>query len=212
MGMFLDVASFSARVWSQEQERGMTVKDEKYALCCLATVPQLDSDREFLYFLPLLFRTVMQSLGSNSPMKTYLPRVHEIDRKWYLVDAEERVLGRLASRIASVLMGKEKPCYTAFLDTGDFLIVINADKVKLTGNKWDKKIYYSHSGYPGGLKQISARELLDKHPEQLMKKAVKGMLPRNKLGRRMFKKLKVYAGGDHPHQAQKPEPLVLGEE
>ena len=125
------------------------------------------------------------------------------------MDAEERVLGRLASRIASVLMGKEKPCYTAFLDTGDFLIVINADKVKLTGNKWDKKIYYSHSGYPGGLKQISARELLDKHPEQLMKKAVKGMLPRNKLGRRMFKKLKVYAGGDHPHQAQKPEPLVV---
>lgn len=149
--------------------------------------------------------------GLHPRMKTYLPSVHDIERKWFLVDAEERVLGRLASRIASVLMGKEKPCYTAFLDTGDFLIVINADKVKLTGNKWENKTYYSHSGYPGGLKTIQARELLGKHPEQLMKLAVKGMLPKNKLGRKMFKKLKVYAGSDHPHQAQKPEPLVLGE-
>ena len=158
----------------------------------------------------LLFSTVME--GLYPPMKTYLPPVHEIERKWHLVDAEDRVLGRLASRIATVLMGKDKPCYTDFLDTGDFLIVINADKVKLTGNKWENKTYYSHSGYPGGLKQIKARELLDKHPEQLMKLAVKGMLPKNKLGRRMLKKLKVYAGSDHPHQAQKPEPLVLGED
>jgi len=150
--------------------------------------------------------------GLYCPMKTYLPPVHEIERKWYLVDAEDRILGRLASRIATILMGKDKPWYTDFLDTGDFLIVINADKVKLTGNKWEGKTYYSHSGYPGGLKQIRARELLDKHPEQLVKLAVKGMLPKNKLGRRMLKKLKVYAGNDHPHQAQKPEPLVLGED
>ena len=142
-------------------------------------------------------------------MKTYLPPVNEIDRKWYVVDAEDRILGRLASRIASILMGKEKPWYTDFLDTGDFLIVVNADKVRLTGKKWESKTYYSHSGYPGGLKQIRAKDLLNKHPERLMRLAVKGMLPKNKLGRRMLKKLKVYAGSDHPHQAQKPEPLVF---
>lgn len=142
-------------------------------------------------------------------MKTYLPKVDEIERKWYVVDAEGQVLGRLASRIASILMGKEKPWYTDFLETGDFIIVVNADKVKLTGKKWEKKNYYSHSGYPGGLKQITAKELRDKHPERLLKLAVKGMLPKNKLGRRMLKKLKVYAGSEHPHRAQKPELLTF---
>ncbi|MCZ6486350.1 MAG: 50S ribosomal protein L13 [Acidobacteria bacterium] len=142
-------------------------------------------------------------------MKTYIKPVSEIERKWYLVDAEDRVLGRLASRIASILMGKEKPWYCDFLDTGDFLIVVNADKVMLTGKKWEQKTYYAHSGYPGGLKEIRAKELLSKHPERLMTFAVKGMLPKNKLGRKMLKKLKVYAGSDHPHQAQKPEALVF---
>ncbi len=141
-------------------------------------------------------------------MKTYFPRASEIERKWYVVDAENQVVGRLASRIASVLMGKDKPCYTDFLDTGDVVIVVNADKVRLTGKKWSAKIYYSHSGYPGGLKQSRAEELLSRHPERLLQLAVKGMLPKTKLGRSMFKKLKVYAGNQHPHQAQKPEVLT----
>ena len=142
-------------------------------------------------------------------MKTYLPPVKEIERRWYLVDAEGRVLGRLASRLAMILMGKDKAWYTDFLDTGDFLVVVNADKVRLTGKKWEDKSYYNHSGYPGGLKEIKAKDLLAKHPEDLLRLAVKGMLPKNKLGKKMIKKLKVYAGSDHPHQAQKPESLVL---
>ncbi|MEE8349137.1 MAG: 50S ribosomal protein L13 [Acidobacteriota bacterium] len=142
-------------------------------------------------------------------MKTYLPSVKEMERKWYLVDAEDRVLGRLASRLAIILMGKDKAWYTDFLDTGDFLVVVNADKVRLTGKKWDNKIYYRHSGYPGGLKETKAKDLLVKHPEDLLLFAVKGMLPKNKLGKKMIKKLKVYAGSDHPHQAQAPEALVL---
>ncbi|MCH8820831.1 MAG: 50S ribosomal protein L13 [Acidobacteria bacterium] len=142
-------------------------------------------------------------------MKTYLPPVKEIDRRWYLVDAEDRVLGRLATRLATILMGKDKAWYTDFLDTGDFLVVVNADKVRLTGKKWENKTYYRHSGYPGGLKQIKAKDLLVKHPEDLLRLAVKGMLPKNKLGKKMIKKLKVYAGSDHPHQAQKPESLLL---
>ncbi|MFQ5738491.1 MAG: 50S ribosomal protein L13 [Acidobacteriota bacterium] len=142
-------------------------------------------------------------------MKTFLPKVSEMERKWFVVDASGHVLGRLASRIASVLMGKEKPCYTSFIDSGDFVIVVNADKVKLTGKKLDQKIYYSHSGYPGGLKQITARDLLDKHPERLIRSAVKGMLPKTRLGQQMGKKLKIYAGPEHRHQAQRPEPLVV---
>ena len=142
-------------------------------------------------------------------MKTYFPRASEIERKWYVVDAENQVVGRLATRIASKLMGKDKPCYTDFLDTGDFVIVVNADKVRLTGKKWSAKIYYSHSGYPGGLKESRAEELLSRHPERLLQLAVKGMLPKTKLGRSMFKKLKVYAGNQHPHEAQKPEVLTL---
>ena len=142
-------------------------------------------------------------------MKTFLPKVNEIDRKWYLVDADDQVLGRLATRIATVLMGKDKPTYSDFLDSGAFVVVVNAEKVKLTGNKIDDKKYYRHSGYPGGIKEINARQLLDKHPERVLQFAVKGMLPKNKLGSRMIKRLKVYAGQDHPHQAQQPELLTI---
>ena len=141
--------------------------------------------------------------------KTYVPKQNEVEGKWYVVDAENQVMGRLASRIATVLMGKEKPCYTNFLDTGDFVIVVNAHKIVLTGKKWDTKVYYSHSGYPGGLKKITARELLKKRPERLMRLAVKGMLPKNKLGRKMLRKLKVYASQTHPHEAQNPGSLLL---
>ena len=126
-----------------------------------------------------------------------------------MVDADDQVLGRMATRIASFLMGKEKPIYTDFLDTGDFVVVVNIDKVKLSGKKWDDKFYYSHSGYPGGLKQISAAKLMDKHPDRVIKHAVKGMLPKNKLGKQMLKRLKVYTGPEHPHSAQKPQTLTF---
>ncbi len=142
-------------------------------------------------------------------MRTFLPKTDEIERKWYVVDASGKVLGRLASEVASILMGKRKPIYTDFMDTGDFVIVINADKVRLTGGKWDGKVYYAHSGRPGALKQITAREMRKKFPERLVYKAIKGMLPKTRLGNRMIKKLKVYAGGQHRHQAQQPEPLNL---
>jgi large subunit ribosomal protein L13 len=142
-------------------------------------------------------------------MKTFVPKLKEITRDWHVVDAEGQVLGRLASRIASILMGKEKPTYTRFLDCGDFVIVVNAEKVRLTGKKLSNKLYYRHSGYPGGLKQMNAAEVLRKHPERLIRSAVKGMLPKNKLGRKMLLKLKIYAGGDHPHQAQQPTTLSL---
>ena len=142
-------------------------------------------------------------------MKTFVAKEHEIIKKWYLVDAENRVLGRLASQIAVRLRGKHKPIFTPHADTGDFVVVTNAQKVTLTGSKWDKKIYYRHSGYTGGLKQISAGKLLEKKPEEVIRLAVKRMLPKNSLGRRQFKKLKVYAGPDHPHHAQKPEKLEI---
>ena len=142
-------------------------------------------------------------------MKTFVPKLKDITQDWHLVDAEGLVLGRLASRIASILMGKEKPTYTDFLDCGDFVIVVNAEKIRLTGKKLSDKMYYRHSGYPGGLKQMTAAEVLEKHPDRLIRSAVKGMLPRNKLGRKMLSKLKVYAGGDHPHQAQQPRTLSL---
>lgn len=142
-------------------------------------------------------------------MKTVLPKVNEIDRQWYVVDAEDQVLGRLASRVATILMGKDKPIYTNFLDTGDFVIVVNADKVRLTGAKLDDKMYYRHSGYPGGLKEINARGLLEKRPEQVLEFAVKGMLPKTKLGKGMLKRLKVYTGEEHPHQAQQPRTLAF---
>jgi len=142
-------------------------------------------------------------------MKTYIPKLSEIERKWYVVNAEGKILGRLSSRIAQILSGKDKPIYTPHLDVGDFVVVINAEKVKVTGNKEEKKIYYRHTGYPGGLKERTYKEQLDKKPQDIIRKAVRGMLPKSKLGRHMFEKLKVYAGPQHPHQAQKPEQLDL---
>ena len=142
-------------------------------------------------------------------MKTFLPQINELERTWYVVDANDQVLGRMATRIASFLMGKEKPIYTDFLDTGDFIVVVNIDKVKLSGKKWEDKFYYSHRGYPGGLKQISAAKLMEKHPDRVIKHAVKGMLPKNKLGKQMLKRLKVYTGPEHPHSAQKPQDLTF---
>ena len=141
--------------------------------------------------------------------KSYMAKPGEVERKWYLVDASGKTLGRLASRIATILMGKHKPIYTPHVDTGDYVVVVNAEKIVLTGKKLDQKKYYRHSGYPGGLKVVTARQLLEKHPERLIYLAVKRMLPKNALGRRMLRKLKVYAGPEHPHQAQKPEPIDL---
>ncbi len=142
-------------------------------------------------------------------MKTYTARASGIKREWYLVDAEGKTLGRLASEIAKILRGKHKPIYTPHLDCGDYVIVINADKIRVTGKKLDQKIYYRHSGYPGGLKSISLRAQLKKHPTRVLRAAVWGMLPHNRLGRAMIKKLKVYAGDSHPHQAQQPKPLEV---
>jgi large subunit ribosomal protein L13 len=139
--------------------------------------------------------------------KTKSAKNTEVDRQWFVVDAEGEVLGRLASKVASVLRGKHKPSYTPHVDTGDYVIILNADKIRLTGAKLDDKEYLSYSGYPGGQKSIKAKELLVKHPTQVIEKAIKGMLPKNKLGRAMIKKLFVYAGAEHPHQAQKPEEL-----
>ncbi|RMF20857.1 MAG: 50S ribosomal protein L13 [Bacteroidetes bacterium] len=137
--------------------------------------------------------------------KTESAKKETIERKWYVVDAEGEVVGRLCSRIAHVLRGKHKPSYTPHVDCGDYVIVINADKVRFTGQKMDKKEYIRHSGYPGGQRRKTPRQMLEKKPEFIVEKAVKGMLPKNRLGRRMFKKLFVYAGAEHPHKAQKPE-------
>jgi large subunit ribosomal protein L13 len=140
-------------------------------------------------------------------MKTYSAKPAEVERNWFVVDANGRVLGRLASFVASRLKGKHKPIYTPHVDTGDHIIVVNADKVTLTGRKWDDKLYHRHSGYMGGLKSMTAKQLLEKRPEDLVMHAVRGMLPKNTLGRNMLKKLKVYAGPEHPHAAQQPETL-----
>ncbi len=142
-------------------------------------------------------------------MKTISAKPHEIEREWFVVDAQGHTLGRLASRIATILRGKHKPIYTPHVDCGDYVIVVNAEKINVTGQKLDKKMYYRHSGYPGGLKQISLRRQLQTHPDRVIEAAVRGMLPKNRLGRKMFKKLKVYAGPDHPHQAQQPKPLKV---
>ena len=142
-------------------------------------------------------------------MTTFVAKEHEIEKKWYLIDAKERVLGRLASEIASILRGKNKPIFTPHMDAGDYVVVINADKVILTGGKMEKKMYYHHSGYVGGLKKTTAKEMLVKKPENLIKFAVKGMLPKNSLGRRQLTKLKIYAGQDYPHQAQQPKKLEI---
>lgn len=138
-------------------------------------------------------------------MKTFMAKEKDIEKRWYLVDATNKVLGRLASQIAIKLRGKDRPIFTPHADTGDFVIVVNAEKIRLTGKKWDNKCYYHHSGYMGGLKKVTARRLLEKKPEEILRHAVKGMLPKNRLGRRLLNKLKIYTGPNHPHEAQKPE-------
>lgn len=144
-------------------------------------------------------------------MKTYTPRPKDIERGWYVIDAREAVLGRLASEVAQILRGKHKPMYAPHLDVGDHVVVINAAEVRLTGQKAEKKVYYRHSQHPGGLRVIPFARMIETKPEQVIERAVRGMLPKTRLGRQMLKKLHVYAGGDHPHAPQKPEPLELGQ-
>ena len=142
-------------------------------------------------------------------MTSFVPRKGDIQREWWLVDAKDKTLGRLSTEIANRLRGKHKPYFTPFLDTGDHVVVINADKVTLSGNKMATKLYRKHSGYPGGLREVNAETMLAKHPERLIEKSVKGMLPKGPLGRQMYRKLKVYAGEKHPHAAQQPKPLDI---
>ncbi|MBN1579296.1 MAG: 50S ribosomal protein L13 [Anaerolineae bacterium] len=142
-------------------------------------------------------------------MKTHIVKESDIQREWFIVDAEGKTLGRLASKVAQILRGKHKPIFSPHSDSGDFVIVVNADKITVTGNKVDQKMYYRHSGYIGGLKERTFREQLRRHPDEIIKQAVKGMLPHNRLGRKIIKKLKVYAGPEHPHQAQQPQDLKL---
>jgi len=142
-------------------------------------------------------------------MKTYVPKQGEIERDWWVVDADGLTLGRLSTAVADRLMGKHKPTWTPFLDTGDHVVVVNAGKVRMTGGKLQQKFYRRHSGYPGGLTETPASEMMEKHPERIIESAVKGMLPKGPLGRSMARKLKVYAGGEHPHKAQKPKPLAI---
>lgn len=142
-------------------------------------------------------------------MKTYYAKPGEVEREWLVIDATDMVLGRLASSVAQILKGKHKPQYTPHVDTGDFVIIVNAKKVRVTGNKASQKAYFRHSGYPGGLKEVSFERMMERHPDRVIEKAVKGMLPKNTLGRKMGMKLKVYAGPEHPHQAQKPRQITL---
>jgi large subunit ribosomal protein L13 len=143
------------------------------------------------------------------PMKTYTPKPEDIDRQWWVVSAEGEVLGRLAARVAHVLRGKHKPMFSPHADCGDHVIVVNAEKIRLTGRKLTDKMYYSHSGYPGHLREANAKMMLAKHPEKVLQKAIRGMLPHNRLGRQMARKLKIYVGGEHPHEAQQPRQLPL---
>ena len=138
-------------------------------------------------------------------MSSFIAKPHEVERKWYVIDADGRTLGRLATEAASILRGKRKPIYTPHIDTGDYVIVINAEKVEVTGKKRKEKIYKRHSGYPGGLKEITFENMQEKHPDEIIRHAIKGMMPKGRLGRQMFKKLKVFAGPEHSHTAQKPE-------
>jgi len=140
--------------------------------------------------------------------KTYVPKASELDNQWVLVDANDQLLGRIAAHIASVLLGKNKPQFTPGVDTGDFVVVINAEKVRVTGTKLDDKVYYHHSGHPSGIKDITLRQQLAKHPDRVLRSAVWGMLPHNKFGRKLIKKLKIYAGPEHPHAAQEPKQIV----
>lgn len=140
--------------------------------------------------------------------KTYIPTPSQISQEWYLVDANDQYLGRLATQIAHILLGKHKPNFTPGVDTGDYVVVINAERIRVTGNKLEDKVYYHHSGYPSGIKAITLRQQLAKHPERVLRSAVWGMLPHNKFGRQLIKKLKIYAGPEHPHEAQSPKPLA----
>ncbi|MBF0285957.1 MAG: 50S ribosomal protein L13 [Magnetococcales bacterium] len=143
-------------------------------------------------------------------MKSYVAKPQEIQRRWLVLDAADQILGRIATTVAMRLRGKHKPIYTPFIDTGDFVIIINAEKVRLTGRKLDDKLYIHHTGFPGGLRTTTARNILEgKFPERVLENAIRGMLPKNVMGRQMYRKLKVYRGGEHPHEAQKPEPLSL---
>ena len=142
-------------------------------------------------------------------MKTTSARDSEVDRKWHVIDADGKVVGRLASRVASVLRGKNKPIFTPHVDTGDYVVIVNADKIRFTGNKLEQKVYYHHTGFIGGIKKEAAKDIMKENPERIILSAVRGMLPKNRLGRQLFKKLKVYSGPDHPHQAQNPEMLNL---
>ncbi len=144
-------------------------------------------------------------------MKTYMAKANEIERKWYIVDADGKTLGRLASEVAKIIRGKHKPIYTPHVDTGDHVVIINAEKIQLTGKKLDQKMYRTHSLYPGGLKEVPYREFLAKKPEKVVYEAVRGMLPHNRLGRQMIKKLRVYRRAEHPHEAQKPEVLEINQ-
>ncbi len=142
-------------------------------------------------------------------MSTYFPKGSEVSRRWYVIDAQDQVLGRLASHVANLMAGKLKPTWVPFMDMGDHVIIINAEKVKLTGKKLEQKMYYRYSGFPGGMKSVSAQDLKAKRPDRMMEIAIKGMLPKNKIGRAMASKLKVYSGGTHPHSAQQPEVSVI---
>ncbi len=142
-------------------------------------------------------------------IKTFIAKKEDVQRDWYVIDATDKVLGRMASRIAMILQGKTKPIYTPHVDTGDFVVVTNAEKIKLTGNKMKEKVYYTHSGYPGGFKEIPIKKWMEKHPDRIVNMAVKRMLPKTKLGSAMLKKLKVYAGSDHTHEAQQPKTLEV---
>ncbi len=142
-------------------------------------------------------------------MKTFMQKKENVDRKWFVVDAEGETLGRLAAQVAVVLRGKHKPTYTPHIDCGDYVIIINAEKVNLTGSKLDKKLYYNHSGYPGGLRTRTAKEMIERYPEEMVERAIKGMLPKGTLGRQMYRKLFVYSGPEHEHQAQKPKAMEI---
>ena len=142
-------------------------------------------------------------------MKSYMARPQEVERKWHVIDAEDKTLGRLASEIARILRGKNKPQYTPHVDTGDFVVVVNADRVKVSGRKAEQKLYRRHTGYPGGLRETSYEQMMDRKPTEILRKAVWGMIPKTRLGRRQFKKLKIYAGPEHPHEAQRPEPYEV---
>lgn len=166
----------------------------------------LDKLYPFLYSFTFVSSIFIWTRGK---MSTVSAKKEEVERKWYVVDARDAVLGRIASQVAAILRGKHKPIYTPHVDTGDFVVIVNAERVQLTGNKREEKVYYHHTGFPGGLKAITAAKLLQKCPEDVLTIAIKGMLPKNPLGRQMITKLKIYAGAEHPHEAQKPEVLAI---